>query len=113
MRFIVDGINVWFIDGSETGKAVGFDSVQDWFGERWVIFEATDSGGLSLKGNNMTLVVNGVNDAPVIQDEDVVIFMNFRSDRARQLTRALIDPNFTAFKRQYIPKNLTFISYNQ
>lgn len=30
---------------------------------------------------------------------DVVIFMNFRSDRARQLTRAIIDKPFNAFQR--------------
>ncbi|CAN7949865.1 unnamed protein product [Ixodes hexagonus] len=38
-----------------------------------------------------------------IQHGDVVIFMNFRADRARQLTHALIDKDFTAFKRKIIP----------
>lgn len=32
-----------------------------------------------------------------IQDGDVVIFMNFRADRARQLSNALSDPNFSGF----------------
>lgn len=36
--------------------------------------------------------------APVkMQDGDVVIFMNFRADRARQLTTALTDPAFDGF----------------
>ncbi|QTS83637.1 2,3-bisphosphoglycerate-independent phosphoglycerate mutase [Coxiella endosymbiont of Amblyomma nuttalli] len=38
-----------------------------------------------------------------IEDGDVIIFMNFRADRARQLTRALTDQNFIAFKRKIIP----------
>lgn len=38
-----------------------------------------------------------------IQDGDVIIFMNFRADRARQLTHALTDKGFTAFKRNITP----------
>ncbi|MBA2654308.1 MAG: 2,3-bisphosphoglycerate-independent phosphoglycerate mutase [Gammaproteobacteria bacterium] len=35
--------------------------------------------------------------------DDVVIFMNFRADRARQLTRALTSPSFSSFERKKIP----------
>jgi len=38
-----------------------------------------------------------------IQDGDGVIFMNFRADRARQLTQALTDPNFEGFQRTVFP----------
>ncbi len=39
-----------------------------------------------------------------LKPEDVVIFMNFRSDRARQLTRAITDANFAGFKRRsFVP----------
>jgi 2,3-bisphosphoglycerate-independent phosphoglycerate mutase len=34
-----------------------------------------------------------------VRDGDGVIFFNFRSDRARQITRALADPAFSAFDR--------------
>ncbi|MEM1110713.1 MAG: 2,3-bisphosphoglycerate-independent phosphoglycerate mutase [Pseudomonadota bacterium] len=34
-----------------------------------------------------------------IEDGDAVLFMNFRADRARQLTQAFVDPNFDGFKR--------------
>lgn len=37
-------------------------------------------------------------DAIKMQDGDAVIFMNFRADRARELTRALYDPDFSEFK---------------
>ena len=36
-----------------------------------------------------------------IKDNDAVIFFNFRSDRARELTEALVVPGFEKFSRQY------------
>ncbi len=37
-----------------------------------------------------------------IAPEDGVIFFNFRPDRARQLTQALVDPNFKGFERDIV-----------
>lgn len=49
--------------------------------------------------------IHSKNQAPItIQDGDAVIFMNFRADRAREITRALIEPNFTEFPRTIWPK---------
>ncbi|WP_031516670.1 2,3-bisphosphoglycerate-independent phosphoglycerate mutase [Desulfofalx alkaliphila] len=47
-----------------------------------------------------TVIVNddGKPLATVV-DGDAVIFFNFRPDRARQITRAFVDKDFTAFKR--------------
>lgn len=44
------------------------------------------------------------NDKPiaVIEDGDAVLFYNFRTDRPRQLTIALTDPNFREFERPQI-----------
>ncbi|HSW69334.1 MAG TPA: 2,3-bisphosphoglycerate-independent phosphoglycerate mutase [Gammaproteobacteria bacterium] len=39
-----------------------------------------------------------------INDNDTVIFMNFRADRAREITRALTDKNFNGFTRKIWPK---------
>ena len=41
----------------------------------------------------------------VISENDSVIFMNFRPDRAREITRALVDPDFTDLERKkgYFP----------
>jgi 2,3-bisphosphoglycerate-independent phosphoglycerate mutase len=39
-----------------------------------------------------------------MQDGDVVVFMNFRADRARQLTHALTDPKFAGFERARRPR---------
>ena len=39
--------------------------------------------------------------APVrVEDGDAVIFMNFRADRARELSRAFVEPGFSGFARQ-------------
>jgi len=38
-----------------------------------------------------------------IADGDVVVFTNFRADRARQLTSALTEPDFTQFPRARVP----------
>lgn len=44
-------------------------------------------------------------EAPVkIEDGDVIVFMNFRSDRARQLTSCFLAPDFSGFAREVVPK---------
>ena len=40
-----------------------------------------------------------------VKEGDSVIFFNFRPDRARQITRTFVDPEFTGFKRTYFPVN--------
>ena len=45
-------------------------------------------------------VINGVVPEGLIRDGDGVIFFNFRADRARELTRALIDEDFKEFPRK-------------
>jgi 2,3-bisphosphoglycerate-independent phosphoglycerate mutase len=44
-----------------------------------------------------------------IRNNDTVIFCNFRSDRAREITRALTDPEFKAFKRDRVPGLSSFV----
>ena len=44
-----------------------------------------------------------------VGDNDAVLFMNFRSDRARQLTRAFVDPTFDHFDRQQVPALVDFV----
>jgi 2,3-bisphosphoglycerate-independent phosphoglycerate mutase len=39
-----------------------------------------------------------------LEDGDAAVFMNFRADRARQLTAALTDPGFAGFARARMPK---------
>ena len=59
-------------------------------------------------------VINNEDGRPkgVIKDKDSVIFFNFRSDRARQLTKALTIPGFEKFEREYY-KNLLMITMTE
>jgi 2,3-bisphosphoglycerate-independent phosphoglycerate mutase len=49
----------------------------------------------------------------LIRDDDAVIFFNFRADRARQTTRALMEPNFDKFSDPARPKKLDFVAMTQ
>ena len=44
-----------------------------------------------------------------VQDGDTVIFMNFRPDRARQMTRIFCDDNFTGFERRGGRKQVNYV----
>jgi 2,3-bisphosphoglycerate-independent phosphoglycerate mutase len=50
-----------------------------------------------------------------IKDGDSVIFFNFRSDRAREFTQALVLPGFEKFKREYFKKlfMVTMVEYEK
>ena len=50
-----------------------------------------------------TLVGAEPSDDAVINDGDVVVFMNFRADRAREITRAFVDDDFDGFERAARP----------
>ena len=51
-----------------------------------------------------TVISRDDKQAPVISDNDSVIFFNFRSDRAREITRAFIDTDFNGFVRKVFPR---------
>jgi 2,3-bisphosphoglycerate-independent phosphoglycerate mutase len=48
-----------------------------------------------------------------IVDGDVVVFMNYRSDRARQITRPFIEDDFDGFRRAVRPKLGSFVSLTE
>lgn len=57
--------------------------------------------------------IRTANEAAVTMKEgDTVIFMNFRADRAREITRAFIDPDFNGFIRKAWPQ-VKFISLTE
>jgi 2,3-bisphosphoglycerate-independent phosphoglycerate mutase len=48
-----------------------------------------------------------------VRDGDVVVHLNFRADRARQLTRALSDGSFTGFAPRRRPKDLLVVTLTE
>lgn len=59
-------------------------------------------------------VIQGSEQAPVrVNNGDSIIFMNFRADRARQLTRAFVEADFKGFKRTEHPRLADFVCLTQ
>lgn len=50
-----------------------------------------------------TVIRDASNAAITLDDGDAVVYMNFRSDRARQMTDALLSPTFDGFARDRLP----------
>jgi 2,3-bisphosphoglycerate-independent phosphoglycerate mutase len=48
-----------------------------------------------------------------IEDSDVIVFFNFRADRARQLTKAFVLPGFTKFERGSDFNQLIFVTMTE
>ncbi|SDK79889.1 phosphoglycerate mutase [Methylophilus rhizosphaerae] len=58
--------------------------------------------------------IRSADAAPVrMEDDDVLVFMNFRSDRARQLTDALLNPQFSGFERSRMPRFKHYLTLTQ
>jgi 2,3-bisphosphoglycerate-independent phosphoglycerate mutase len=49
----------------------------------------------------------------LIHDDDSVVFFNFRADRARQISKALAQPDFKGFADPQRPQNLFFVGMTQ
>ena len=63
---------------------------------------------------NPTVIVNPEQKPlAMINDNDAVIFFNFRPERSRQLTRALVLPNFENFPRQKVVNNLLLVTMTE
>jgi 2,3-bisphosphoglycerate-independent phosphoglycerate mutase len=56
-----------------------------------------------------TAIVPPGQEPVTINDGDAVIMMNFRADRARQITQAFIDPVFDGFQRDPHPQALSYV----
>tara|TARA_Y100001949_G_scaffold176411_1_gene189457 strand:+ start:12834 stop:14369 length:1536 start_codon:yes stop_codon:yes gene_type:complete len=48
-----------------------------------------------------------------VEDGDAVVFMNFRADRARELTRCFVEPGFNEFQRARLPALAGFVMLTQ
>ncbi len=60
-----------------------------------------------------TSLPGGAPPSPTIQDGDSVLWFNFRADRARQLTYALLLPDFAGFDRERRPEDLFYVTLTQ
>ncbi|HAM88534.1 MAG: 2,3-bisphosphoglycerate-independent phosphoglycerate mutase [Candidatus Falkowbacteria bacterium GW2011_GWC2_38_22] len=60
-----------------------------------------------------TVITEAGKPVALIGENDAVIFFNYRPDRARQITKALILPDFSGFNRKKYLKNLLFVTFTE
>ena len=58
-----------------------------------------------------TVIYNGEKPVATIDNNDSVIFFNFRPDRAREITRTIVDQNFNEFETKDL--NVHFVCFTQ
>ncbi len=92
-RLLVDGVGVAQNSASEAIQASYDAGITDEFVEAYTIGSPQDNR---------------------ISDGDTVLFFNFRADRARQITRALTQPDFDGFEREALSRlnYVTFTPYH-
>lgn len=56
-----------------------------------------------------TVVLDENEKASLVDDGDSIIMFNFRPDRAREITRAFVDPDFDGFSRTKVVKDLKYV----
>lgn len=68
-------------------------------------YETLDENGAAITDEFIIPAVVEKDGAPVgkVSENDSVVFFNFRPDRARELTRTLVDPDFNGFDRKFFP----------
>nr|MCH9742723.1 2,3-bisphosphoglycerate-independent phosphoglycerate mutase [Pseudomonadota bacterium] len=54
-----------------------------------------------------------IGEQVTVQDGDAIIFVNYRSDRVRQLSRAFIQPDFDGFERARVAKLSHFVTLTE
>jgi 2,3-bisphosphoglycerate-independent phosphoglycerate mutase len=81
-------------------------------------YESAEAGVLNSYGNRVTdefivpfLVQNKGQIKTPISDNDSVIFFNFRTDRAKQLTSAFVSDNFNGFLDRRLLRDLLFVTF--
>lgn len=60
-----------------------------------------------------TVITDGNKPVGPIKDKDAVLFFNFRSDRARELTEAFVAEGFDGFSRRVRPKLSRFVTMTE
>ncbi|MDD2503587.1 MAG: 2,3-bisphosphoglycerate-independent phosphoglycerate mutase [Clostridia bacterium] len=60
-----------------------------------------------------SLIYNKHERPITVQDNDSIIMFNFRPDRAREITRCFVDPDFNGFERAKVIRNLCYVCMTQ
>ena len=106
--FAMDRDNRW--DRVETAyNAIAFGKAEH---QEATAKEAIENG-YARNQNDEFIPATLIGDKVQLEEGDAVIFANFRPDRARELTRAFIDIEFSGFERKKIPPLSAFVSFTE
>lgn len=75
--------------------------------------EAAIQAAYARDENDEFIKASVIGDKAPLTDGDSLIFMNFRADRARQITRSFVNADFDGFKREVTPKLASFVMLTQ
>jgi 2,3-bisphosphoglycerate-independent phosphoglycerate mutase len=122
LHTVLDGIRV----GSIAGRFYAMDRGHNWERIEKVYNMLTVGEGLRAKSAEEailhaynrdetdefiqpTIIMSDGQEPAIIGFNDSIIFFNLRSDRARQLTKAFVQPDFSYFKRKVFLEDLVFV----
>lgn len=106
--FAMDRDNRWDrVEKAYAAMVYGHGDVTDY--ETMKVMEKSYAKGITDEFVVPTVCLEGA----TIQENDSVIFFNFRPDRAREITRTLVDPEFDAFKRDHPKMKVHFVCMTQ
>ncbi|MEO6457192.1 MAG: 2,3-bisphosphoglycerate-independent phosphoglycerate mutase [Chloroflexia bacterium] len=74
------------------------------------VFRASYALGITDEFIVPSLVSQPDGQMSTIRDGDAVVYFNFRSDRGRELTQAITDPDFSCFERGKVLHDLYFVT---
>lgn len=78
------------------------------------VFEKSYELGVTDEFILPTVIVKNEEPIATVSENDAIIFFNFRPDRAREITRAIVDVDFDGFERVYFPtKYVGFTQYDK
>ncbi|MGK2849088.1 MAG: 2,3-bisphosphoglycerate-independent phosphoglycerate mutase [Minisyncoccota bacterium] len=108
-NFSMDRNNNW--DRIEKSYRMLTEGVGNTAEDPLLVLEQSYASGVTDEYIEPTVLLE--NDSPValIKNQDSVIFFNFREDRAREMTKAFVIPNFDGFVR--IPLNIYFTTFTE
>lgn len=131
MQALLESLNDDSFDGriaSVTGRYYAMDRDNRWDRVKQAYDVLTDASGqftadsaaqalqdaYTREENDEFVKATSIDDADGrIEDGDIVIFMNFRADRARQLTRSFLQPDQTDFEKARVPKLAGFVTLTE
>lgn len=92
---------------------VGYDCVYAGIGNKYSDVQSAINKAYAEGLTDEFMTASVIGDYKGVNNNDSVIFFNFRPDRARQISRAVLDPDFSEFDRAGGFKKLHYVGFTQ